>query len=525
MKGLKGNKKRVLGFALALVMIVSVAAGGNMFEVKAGGSNTYAPYYDATDGKVYGCPEVGTVLDAEDVFSGNKLNDVSLGFMVYPFMEHLDASEDEFVRGVYSGLDSDDSERKVSDIAALFADASKGLVVHSVDYDEYTDWNGTHKTIEIVLYANERPMGIDTLALDFNWSKLGFALGGTYAANVPNDFIKNEYVDTSEEYGLFKYMLVKTSDGWSMIDKGHVFDAETEYAIEFFLEPVAGYYFKDGMTFTTVDDSLSINWGDAVSYFEDECADYICVQVDLGTGAEIIEAINSCTDDNNKPGTWKHDGIGWWYLNANGTYPVNIWREIDNVTYYFNASGYIVTDWQSIDGVWYYFDSSGAMMTGWQSIGGVWYYFNSSGAMMTGWQSIGGVWYYFNGSGDMVTGWQSIGGVWYCFNSSGTMMTGWQSIGGVWYYFNNSGAMMTGWQSIGGVWYYFNGSGAMMTGWQSIGSVWYYFNSDGAMVSNQWVGNYYLQADGSMAVNKRIGIYYVGADGAWIPGKTEMERN
>lgn len=158
-----------------------------------------------------------------------------------------------------------------------------------------------------------------------------------------------------------------------------------------------------------------------------------------------------------KISTWKHDGIGWWYQNSDGTYPASCWKNIDNVWYYFNPSGYIVT--------------------GWQSIGGTWYYFNGSGAMVTDWQSIGGTWYYFNGSG----------------------------------------AMVTGWQSIGGTWYYLNGSGAMVTGWQSIGGIWYYFNGSGAMVSGQWVGNYYLQSDGSMATNKWIGSYYVDADGAWIP--------
>ena len=222
---------------------------------------------------------------------------------------------------------------------------------------------------------------------------------------------------------------------------------------------------------------------------------------------------------NAKPvtGTWKYDGIGWWYQNSNGTYPRSCWKEIDNVWYYFNASGYILTGWQSIDGIWYYFNGSGAMMTGWQSIGGTWYYFNGSGAMLTSWQSIGGTWYYFNGSGAMATGWQSIGGTWYYFNGSGAMATGWQSIGGTWYYFDGSGAMATGWQAIGETWYYFNGSGAMVTGWQSIGGVWYYFEGSGAMVANRWVGNYYLQTDGTMATNKWIGSYYVGADGVWIP--------
>ena len=138
---------------------------------------------------------------------------------------------------------------------------------------------------------------------------------------------------------------------------------------------------------------------------------------------------------NAKPilGTWKYDGTGWWYQNANGTYPANCWKEIDNVWYYFNPSGY--------------------MLTGWQSIGGTWYYFNGRGAMLTGWQSIGGTWYYFNGSG----------------------------------------AMTTGWQSISGVWYYFEGSGAMVAN-RWIGN--YYLQGDGSMATNKWIGSYYVGSDG-----------------------------
>ena len=154
---------------------------------------------------------------------------------------------------------------------------------------------------------------------------------------------------------------------------------------------------------------------------------------------------------------WQQNNVGWWYQNANGSYPAACW--------------------QQINGTWYYFNSSGYMVTGWQQLGGSWYYFATSGAMVTGWQSIGGIWYYFAGSG----------------------------------------AMVTGWQAIGGTWYYFNGSGAMVTGWQAIGGTWYYFEGSGAMVANKWIGNYYLQADGSMATNKWIGIYYVGFDGCWIP--------
>ena len=152
-------------------------------------------------------------------------------------------------------------------------------------------------------------------------------------------------------------------------------------------------------------------------------------------GAKITEKIPILS------GTWKKDSTGWWYQWSDRSYPAKMFLKISGKTYYFNASGYMVTGWQYIGGKWYYFDGSGAMVTGWQYLGGKWYYMNSSGVMLTGWQYIGGKWYYMNGSGAMVTGWQYLGGKWYYMNSSGAMVTGWQTINGVRYYFDASGAM------------------------------------------------------------------------------------
>ena len=60
-------------------------------------------------------------------------------------------------------------------------------------------------------------------------------------------------------------------------------------------------------------------------------------------------------------GTWKGSGSKWWYQWKDGTYPKSVFLDIDGKTYYFNASGYMLTGWQVIGGKDYYFDSSGAM--------------------------------------------------------------------------------------------------------------------------------------------------------------------
>ena len=155
-------------------------------------------------------------------------------------------------------------------------------------------------------------------------------------------------------------------------------------------------------------------------------------------------------------GKWKLDHVGWWYQNADGSYPYNCWQNIDGKWYYFNQSGYMQTGWIYTGNAWYYLSESGAMMTGWICVGNTWYYLSESGAMITGWVYTGNQWYYLSGSGAMMTGWICVGNTWYCLSESGAMLTGWICVGGKWYY----------------------------------------LKSDGAMAVNQWIGNFYVGADG-----------------------------
>ena len=202
-------------------------------------------------------------------------------------------------------------------------------------------------------------------------------------------------------------------------------------------------------------------------------------------------------------GAWMLDSIGWWYRNADGTYPANTSMVIDGRTYRFDGRGYMRTGWVMDGGAWYYHDGSGAQLTGWQIVRGSWYYLGDNGAMRTGWVMDGGTWYYLHGSGAMATGWINLGGTWYYLHGSGAMLTGWQMIGGSWYFLGDNGAMRTGWVMDGGTWYYLHGSGAMATGWINLGGAWYYLSPSGAMVT------------GTHTINGRS--YTFNASGVWIP--------
>ena len=58
---------------------------------------------------------------------------------------------------------------------------------------------------------------------------------------------------------------------------------------------------------------------------------------------------------------WVQDNAGWWYRNADGSYPANVWKSINGKWYYFEANGYMAAN-KWINGT-YYVGADGAMLT------------------------------------------------------------------------------------------------------------------------------------------------------------------
>lgn len=171
------------------------------------------------------------------------------------------------------------------------------------------------------------------------------------------------------------------------------------------------------------------------------------------------------------PSKWIQSGSYWWYRHSDGTYTTNDFENINGQTYYFDASGYMVTGWKQIGSDWYYFNSAGVMVKdAW--VGN--YYFESDGKMATN-KWIGN--YYVGEDGCVVTN-QWIGV--YYVGSNGAMATGWQCISGQWYYFDSNGIYQTGERYLGGEYYYFNSQGVMQTGTAEDG--WEYNSSGQRMV-------------------------------------------
>lgn len=122
-------------------------------------------------------------------------------------------------------------------------------------------------------------------------------------------------------------------------------------------------------------------------------------------------------------GKWIQDKIGWWYKNADSSYPAN--------------------KWQFINGKWYFFDKAGYMVTGWILSNNKWHYLDTNGAMMEeSWVFYKNHWYFLkDGNGDMATGWILWKNQWYYLNQDGSMKTGWLFDRNIWYYLNENGDM------------------------------------------------------------------------------------
>lgn len=61
-------------------------------------------------------------------------------------------------------------------------------------------------------------------------------------------------------------------------------------------------------------------------------------------------------------GHWDNNEKGWWYVNRDGSYPVNNWQQIDSLWYFFDEEGYMKTGWIHWNEKDYFCDESGAML-------------------------------------------------------------------------------------------------------------------------------------------------------------------
>ena len=216
---------------------------------------------------------------------------------------------------------------------------------------------------------------------------------------------------------------------------------------------------------------------------------------------------NNSTSQETKAG-WKQTNGKWWYQHKDGTYTKNDFETISGQTYYFDASGYMVTGWKEINTKDYFFNASGVMVKdNWQGA----YYLGSDGAMLTNTFTKDG--YYVGSDGAYYTNrWVKVDGKYYYMDANGkTKKNAWQGA----YYLGKDGVMLTNAFTPDG---YYVGSDGVYVRNQKVtvdGKV-YYLNADGKVAKNQWSGDYYLDGNGNVVKNKWIGNYWCGEDGEYV---------
>lgn len=235
---------------------------------------------------------------------------------------------------------------------------------------------------------------------------------------------------------------------------------------------------------------------------------------------------------------WRHDGIGWCYLGADGTKQKQAW--IDD-TYYVDADGYRVTGIYEINGTQYHFNDDGTLKPQYTVV-----FRNWDGTQLSARR-------YWEGqtpvapgtptraSDDTFTytfaGWDQPvvavnGNATYTAKFTAvpkeTVKNGWIYESGKWYIYENGTMVKNAWRRDSKGWVYLGKDGAMLTNSWCMDSVgWCYVGADGYAVTNCWkkdsVGWCYLNANGSMTKNKWIKDggkwYYLDANGYMVTNK------
>ena len=252
----------------------------------------------------------------------------------------------------------------------------------------------------------------------------------SYTANWKQNTSSEDNSDNSKEEYIISYDLDGGSFNTSGNPKSYTVDTET-----FILNnPI-----KEGYTFigwtgsngTTPQKNVTIEKGTTgnLSYTANWKRN---TSSNNGSNSNNNLSSDDSDDDNNflpintttsLSGKWIQDKIGWWYKNADSSYPAN--------------------KWQFINGKWYFFDKAGYMATGWILSNNKWYYLDTNGAMLeNSWVFYKNHWYFLKGgNGDMATGWILWKNQWYYLNQDGSMKTGWLFDRNIWYYLNENGDM------------------------------------------------------------------------------------
>lgn len=293
MKNLNKKTKKVLSFVLVLLMVVSTIFVGGVQETKADTGSIYEPYYDAENGKVVGVPEVGTVLTAGDIIkAGDNLAD-STSINIYVCALEEEVEETAYTNGAWL---SKGDEVDIADLHSKLCENKNGLVMKAVEYEDYE----TSDYINITLLAVDQPIKLEDITLEFDWSKFEAEIGGTLSPlNFKDGFIKNDGITSNVEFYHGK-ITVTSPDGTSSavwLEDGEecIINETNSYSFEAVFSLEDGYYFANNSEQEIVVNDDTVSYAYAYDRHSPIWAVEVYVGFELGTGAEIIERIESAS--------------------------------------------------------------------------------------------------------------------------------------------------------------------------------------------------------------------------------------
>lgn len=153
---------------------------------------------------------------------------------------------------------------------------------------------------------------------------------------------------------------------------------DNEYDLSKYFTKKGDYYFKVRAIRST---NVAGSWYESEEiYVDSDEAEDIRENGGSSSSSSSSSASGAGGPGTSRPdGAWLKDNIGWWWCNADRTYPASAWKYINNKWYYFNASGYCVQNgWIQTNNIWYYCGPDGDMWTNrWTPDG---YYVNNDGA-------------------------------------------------------------------------------------------------------------------------------------------------
>ena len=78
---------------------------------------------------------------------------------------------------------------------------------------------------------------------------------------------------------------------------------------------------------------------------------------------------------------WYQDANGWWYLEDDGKWHTNEWKQTGGSWSYLDADGYAKTGWFEVGGIWYCADKNGTLYVNTVTPDG--YHVNGDGAWVS----------------------------------------------------------------------------------------------------------------------------------------------